>query len=73
MINDCSGCINRRDVPGNCHIRCAKPDPLMTGDQHGIRKGWFMYPLLFDPIWMTKKCDNFESVSLVGKSTSESK
>jgi len=32
----------------------------MTGNEHGIRSGWFMYPALFDPIWMTKECDNFE-------------
>ena len=58
--NDCYKCEHKRKVPGNCHIRCAKPDPKMTGYQHGIDKGWFIYPLLFDPVWMTKKCDNFQ-------------
>jgi hypothetical protein len=36
-----------------------KPDPEMTGDQHGINSGWFCYPNLFDPVWMTKECTNF--------------
>jgi hypothetical protein len=35
------------------------PDKEMTGDPHGIKKGWFFYPLLFDPTWKTKKCSNF--------------
>ncbi len=32
----------------------------MTGDQHGIR-GWFVYPLLFDPVWKTRVCSNFQT------------
>lgn len=31
----------------------------MVGDKHGIVNGWFLYPILFDPIWKEKKCDNF--------------
>lgn len=54
----CYECINAREVPGNAHILCAKPC-AMTGDPHGIRKGWFMYPLLFDPTWRTSECPNF--------------
>ena len=57
---ECGKCIHKRSVPGNCHIECAKPDPDMTGDPHGIKNGWFIYPLLFDPTWATKDCDNFE-------------
>jgi len=61
--NDCYNCVHKRNVPGNCHIECAKPDVDMTGNEHGIRNGWFMYPLLFDPVWMTVKCSNFEKVT----------
>ncbi len=61
LQTSCYNCVNRRNVPGNTHISCAKPDPAMTGDPHGIRRGWFMYPLLFDPVWRTKECDNWES------------
>jgi len=42
--NDCWMCVHKRDVPGNAHIGCANPDPHMTGDPHGVRNGWFMYP-----------------------------
>ena len=56
----CRTCKWRRNVPGNVHIQCAKPDWNMTGDPHGIRRGWFIYPILFDPIWRTSDCANFE-------------
>ena len=62
MMNECYNCRHKREVPGNCHIQCAKPDANMTGNEHGIREGWFMYPILFDPTWKTKMCDNFEAV-----------
>lgn len=57
----CRECESKRNVPGNCHIRCANPDPEMTGNEHGIKNGWFIYPMLFDPIWGTKECSNFKS------------
>lgn len=61
VMNECYLCIHSRNVPGNTHIACAKPDPQMTGDPHGIRNGWFIYPLLFDPVWKTKMCSNFQA------------
>jgi len=57
----CWDCIHKRAIPGNTHIRCAKPDTKMTGYAHGIKNGWFNYPSCFDPVWMTKECDNFEA------------
>ena len=68
----CHDCKHSRAVANNAHIECVKPDVMMTGQQHGVRNGWFMYPLLFDPTWMTKECVNFESVSLVRKSNGKS-
>ena len=59
-INECWECAHKRPVPGNCHIECVKPDAEMTGKEHGIKNGWFMYPLLFDPVWKEKDCRNFE-------------
>ena len=56
----CYNCQNKRNVPGDAHISCVNPDRAMTGHQHGIDKGWFMYPLNFDPTWMTKECNNFK-------------
>lgn len=30
----------------------------VVGDEHGIRMGWFAWPLNFDPTWL-KSCDGF--------------
>ena len=62
-IGECYECVHRRTIPGDCHSMCVMPDAHMTGNEHGIRKGWFMYPINFDPTWKTKLCDNFESKS----------
>ena len=34
----------------------------VTGDYHGIRQGWFMWPMNYDPIWL-KSCYGFEDKS----------
>lgn len=68
---NCHSCIHSRDVPGNAHIRCEKPWHRMSGYRHGIEKGWFMYPQLFDPVWMTTDCPNFEEKAK-GKSFGQS-
>jgi len=60
MMGECYSCVSRCTVPGNCHIKCSNPDPDMTGDPHGIRNGWFYYPMLFDPTWKTKMCANYK-------------
>jgi hypothetical protein len=59
MKTDCYHCQHRRRIPGEEHIKCAKPDPDMTGNDYGIRSGWFFYPYNFDPIWRTKECVNY--------------
>ena len=61
IMSECHHCANRRAVPGDCHIGCARPDAAMVGNPHGIRKGWFMYPLVFDPVWKMRLCGNFQS------------
>jgi len=76
MMAECYKCIHRKKVYYSAHSECGKPDAQMTGNQHGIKNGWFMYPLNFDPIWKTKLCSNFEaksnsvseSVSVAGES-----
>ncbi len=62
-LGDCYKCIYKGNVPGDAHISCANPDLNMTGDPHGIANGWFFYPIVFDPIWRTKVCNNFVSKS----------
>lgn len=59
MLN-CQYCKHRRGVSWHAHISCANPDKDMTGDPYGIKRGWFLYPTIFDPIWATKPCANFE-------------
>ena len=59
-MTECCSCKNRRNIPGDCHLSCVKPDPNMTGNPHGIRNGWFFYPFNFDPTWKEKNCANYE-------------
>lgn len=61
IMSECYSCEHRRNNPGDCHISCAKPDPEMTGNEHGIKSGWFLYPLNYDPVWKTKACSNYEA------------
>ena len=70
MKPDCYKCIHRRDLAGDAHSQCQHPkasiaymagvpSPLnIKGDSHGIRNGWFMWPMNYDPIWL-KNCDGF--------------
>lgn len=60
LETNCYKCKYRTEVVGSVHTYCLKPDPNMTGDPHGIKNGWFIYPVNFDPVWRTKECDNFE-------------
>ena len=69
-VEECYSCVHRRDVPGNAHIECVKPDAEMIGSPHGIREGWFMYPLLFDPVWKRKRCSNHEPIDKVNPAVS---
>ena len=59
-MNECYQCIHRRTIPDDAHSRCVNPDPNMKGYQHGIKSGWFMYPVNFDPVWKEVDCANFE-------------
>jgi len=31
----------------------------IVGNKHGIRNGWFMWPVDFDPTWL-ENCEGFE-------------
>ena len=31
----------------------------VTGNEHGIRNGWFAWPFNFDPVWLDA-CDGFK-------------
>jgi len=36
----------------------------VKGNQHGIRMGWFMWPLNFDPTWL-ESCDGFTALDRI--------
>ena len=64
---DCYKCKHRRSVPGSRHSACAHPgnktdmfELNIKGHPHGIRNGWFMWPVNFDPTWLLN-CDGFEA------------
>lgn len=59
---DCYKCKHRRNLDYSHHSLCAEPCAKVTGSRHGIERGWFMYPLNFDPVWRTSECENFEPV-----------
>ena len=62
MQNECYSCRFKANIPGYSHISCRKPDYDMTGDKDAKQCGWFHYPLLFDPVWKTKMCGNWQGI-----------
>lgn len=61
---ECYDCKYGSIFPGSSHhIKCSNLDPFMKGDEHGIKNGWFIYPLNFDPAWKIKNCINYERKS----------
>ena len=60
MHNECYHCVHMREVPGDAHIQCINPDSFMQGEPRAEARGWFYYPLLFDPVWKRRRCRNFE-------------
>jgi hypothetical protein len=55
----CYDCKHRRPVPGDAHSACANRDAHVKGHPQGIRGGWFMWPVNFDPTWLME-CDGQE-------------
>lgn len=57
----CFDCAYRAEVPGNAHIAReyawrVDQDQIPRGNPHGIRMGWFYFPVLFDPTWGPDVC-----------------
>lgn len=60
----CETCAYKTSVPGNAHIQCSyawDPDreQVPRGHLHGIKMGWFYFPMLFDPTWGPDSCVAF--------------
>ena len=56
---NCYDCLHRKMVLGDAHSRCANTEAKVTGNEHGRRSGWFLWPANFDPVWL-ESCDGFE-------------
>jgi len=59
---NCYECKHRGTVPGDAHSCCRHPglaELKIKGDPHGIRMGWFVWPVNFDPAWL-EICNGFE-------------
>jgi len=38
------------------------PNPLnIVGNEHGVKMGWFFWPIDFDPVWL-ERCDGFKEI-----------
>ncbi len=55
---NCYKCIHREEFPGSCHSRCNNVEAKVSGHERGIKRGWFMWPLNYDPVWL-QSCDGF--------------
>ena len=55
---NCYKCVHRRNVPGDAHSRCNNFQAKVNGNPTGIKRGWFRWPLNFDPAWL-EACDGF--------------
>ena len=61
FTNKCYECKYRKELDWSAHSKCTKaPRPKVKGNKHGIRSGWFYFPVNFDPVWL-EECDSFES------------
>ena len=59
MKVQCDTCAYKKRNPGTAHIRCLfdwSGKTVPAGSVHGIVKGWYMFPLNYDPVWMAEEC-----------------
>lgn len=64
----CYDCKYRRGLSGDAHSKCVKTTAKVKGDSYGKRKGWFSWPMNFDPTWLYE-CDGFEELLPANKET----
>lgn len=69
---ECWDCAYRENVPGHAHINCVykwlETDLVAPeGNPHGIAKGWYIFPALFDPVWMLEECPAWSTEREKGK------
>ncbi len=48
---------------GSQEVKEVLENPIkVTANQHGIDRGWFMWPVNFDPVWL-ETCTGFEEAN----------
>lgn len=57
---NCYKCVHRLGVPGDAHSRCNNHGAKVAGNPHGIRRGWFLWPVNYDPVWLIS-CSGFSA------------
>jgi len=55
---NCYNCVHRRQLAWDSHSKCNNVEAKVRGSRHGIDKGWFLWPVNFDPVWV-QACDGF--------------
>lgn len=62
--NSCHNCAYKANIPGDAHVECTfdweKSDqrPPEAND-HGVKMGWYIFPINFDPNWQMEECKAF--------------
>ncbi len=56
---NCLLCKYRRPIPGDAHSQCAAANAKVEASKFGVERGWFHWPLNFDPKWLVA-CDSFQ-------------
>ncbi len=55
---NCYECTNRGTLDWSAHSCCSATDATVSADSHGIKNGWFLWPINFDPVWLLT-CNKF--------------
>lgn len=64
----CYQCVYKTNIPGDCHISCrfdwSKRKDIVPpkANAHGIAKGWYMFPVNYDPVWQLEECKAFSTI-----------
>lgn len=63
MKPKCYTCKYREDLVYDAHSCCTNNKSIkelnIKANQHGISRGWFMWPSNFDPVWL-ENCDGYK-------------
>ena len=67
MKKNCYNCAYKNIIPGSAHFKCVfnwkksnKTSP--KANEHGIKKGWYIFPFNFDPVWQEEPCQAYSKI-----------